>query len=385
LGAISDFTGPFAIFGRPLVWGHEDFWAVVNAEGGVDGFDVYIGEETVRDGQYNPTVTVEVYNEIRDSVAMLAESLGTPHTQAALPSYAEDDMVAAVSTWWSGFSFPEYDQDLIIEVGASYCIEAMNAYEFVIGAMQQQGKDTFTFATVGFEGDYGGDAAAGIKFAAAATGVGEQVAEFFMSSSAPDVEGAVATLVSTTPDVVFLTVGPTQTAQVMGGTFQAGHQTAMYVGTSPSFHPVLFELAAELAPLLEAAFFQTSPYPSWDYEAPGYAVMRAQAEARGLAPDPGYIAGWVNQYAVKAVLEQAIANGDLTRAGIAAAVGQITEVDFQGILPSQSYGVANDTAARGTFINRPVATANGGIEPVTDLFTGQVASAYDYSAPCFAP
>src|SRR4030065_692554 len=49
LGNPSDFTGAFATQGPLLAWGHEDFWARVNSEGGlgVEGamFDVIITAE----------------------------------------------------------------------------------------------------------------------------------------------------------------------------------------------------------------------------------------------------------------------------------------------------------------------------------------------------
>lgn len=388
LGVITDLTGPFAAFGLPLIAAQQDFWAAVNAEGGLNGFDVAITEDTIVDAQYNPTTHIEGYNGIRDKVAALAQTLGTPQTQAALPSYAEDNMVAAPASWWSGWAFEEFDQGLILEAGASYCFEAMNAYEFAIGAMTQAGKTEFTVAIVYFESDFGADYRAGALIAQAATGTGEVAVDFAMDPAAPDVAGAVAEIVAAQPDVVFLGVGPTQLAQIMGGVAGAGYLDAMYIGVGPSWNVALPALAPDLVPLLEAAFFNSVPWGGWDTDSEGHAAMRAAAEANGRDPNGGYIAGWLFQYNIKALLEKAIENGDLTRdgGGLALAASQLDAVDYQGMLPTRSFvGSPNDTAPRGALINR-IDTSGASSDftvPATPYFEGQVASAYDYSAPCF--
>ena len=390
LGVITDLTGPFAPFGIPLFAAQQDYWAAVNADGGIGGFDVAITEDHIVDAQYNPATHIEGYNRIRDDVAMLAQTLGTPQTQAALPSYAEDNMLAAPATWWSGWAFDEFDNGLILEAGSSYCFDAMNAYEFAIGAMAQQGKEEFTVAIVYFEGDFGGDYRAGALIGQAATGAGEIVAEVPLDPAAPDIPGAVATLVSTTPDVVFMGVSPEPLAQIMGGTFQAGHQTAMYLGIGPSWNVALPLLAPDLVPLLEQAFFHTSPWGGWDADTPGHEAMRAAAEANGRDPNTGYVAGWVFQYNIKAVLEQAIANGDLTRdgGGLVAAAAQVDNIDYEGMLPTGSFaGSANDTAPRGTVIaSIDTDGSSDSTVPIPgfEYYVGQIASAYEYSAPCFA-
>ncbi len=58
-----------------------------------------------------------------------------------------------------------------------------------------------------------------------------------------------------------------------------------------------------------------------------------------LTPTPsplsdGYTAGWVWSYPLKAALEKAAANKDLTRAGVLAAAKSLTSVDYEGMLPA---------------------------------------------------
>jgi hypothetical protein len=148
-------------------------------------------------------------------------------------------------------------------------------------------------------------------------------------------------------------------------------------------------LAPDLVPLLEQAYFNSTPWGGWDYDSPGHDAMRAAAATYGREPNNGYTAGWVFQYNIKALLEKAIENGDLTRdgGGLLTAMGQLDAVDYQGMLPTRSFvGSADETAERGTIINRIDASgaASDFTVPATPFFVGEVASAYDFSAPCFA-
>ncbi len=158
LGVISDLSdGPFAPLAIPAVSGVQEFWSTINAAGGVGGFDIAITADNTVDAHYNPSEHVEGYLQIEPNILMLAQSLGTPQTQAALPQYIEDNMVAVPATWWSGWAFPENDGNgVVLETGVNYCLEAMNDVDFAVGQLGSE----ISYAVVGFPGDYGGDYAA---------------------------------------------------------------------------------------------------------------------------------------------------------------------------------------------------------------------------------
>lgn len=384
LGVISDLSdGPFAALAIPAVAGVLEFWNTVNAEGGVAGFDVAITAENTVDARYNPSEHVEGYVEIEPNILMLAQSLGTPQTQAALPQYIEDNMVAVPATWWSGWAFPENDGNgLVLETGVNYCLEAMNDVDFVVG---QLGAD-ISYAVVGFPGDYGGDYAAGVGVGAEANGLGDPAFQLTQVplSAGGDVSEAVSQILATSPDVVFITTGPLELAQTMGGVFGAGGQ-AVFVGTHPTWNPGLVAQEA-LLPALQAAYFQSGFVPGWFGESEGHDKARAAAEAIEQSPNEWFLNGWASQYPVKALIENAVASGDLTRAGMVAAVQQLDDVSFEGMLPNQSYvGDPNEFAPRLSIINRVDPEAPGGTVTVTGMVTLPTAEAYDFSAPCFVP
>ncbi len=382
LGVISDLTdGPFSALAVPLTSAQEDFWAGINNDGGLDGWDVIISTENTYDSHYSGDLTVEGYESMRDRVALMAQTLGTPQLQAALPRMVEDDVVTAPATWWSGWAFAGVDSGNVLESGAPYCLEAMNGMFFASDAL---GTD-LSWALVAFPGDYGGDYGSGAKIAAAQLGIAEPVADILQIpiSVGGDVAGTVAELVAAAPDLIVMVTGPVEMASVVGGLFQAGYQTFKVLGAAPTWNVALLGNEA-LLPLLQAVYWQTSSIGSWNTDTEGHAAMRAAAEANGRDPNGAYIMGWVWQYPILTLLQQVIASGDLRRANIASIAATLEGVDYQGILPTRSYkGAANNTVERSTTVHGVDPTAPDGVVGLTDAFVSQIAADFDLAAPCF--
>ena len=351
--------------------------------GGIAGFDVIINTDNTADAQYNAEATVQAYVEIEPNVLAFAATLGTPQTQAILASHADDQVVSVPATWWSGWAFGEFDNNgLILESGVSYCFEAMNDVDFIVATL---GSD-ITYGIIGFPGDYGGDYAGGVKIAAEANGLGDplfelvQVPEF----AGGEVSAAVTAILTDQPDVVFLSTGPSEMLQTIGGVLGQGG-SAVFMGTHPTWNPGVPLLAPDLVPALEAGvYFQSDWEEGWYGDSAGHTAAKAAAAAREQGPNPWYLVGWAGQYALKAAIERAAAAGDLTRAGLAEQVRSLDDVDFEGMIPNASFvGDPNDFAPRASFINKVDSTAPGGLVPLTDLAVGPTAAAYEFAAPCF--
>ena len=98
LGLLNDYTGPYGALGPALELGQRAFWLWANTAGGVGDYSVAIAEGG--DAQYNPAKHLEVYNSMRDDVAALAMSLGTPQTLFILDELDKDNMIAAPMSWY---------------------------------------------------------------------------------------------------------------------------------------------------------------------------------------------------------------------------------------------------------------------------------------------
>lgn len=377
LGVLSDLTeGPFAPLAVQVTRGQTDFWKSVNEAGGIGGFDINISQNT-RDNKYDPAVHSQEYRAIEPNILALAQTLGTPQTQAILPDMEADNVVGAPASWWSGWQFPAEDGDLILESGASYCIQAMSGMDWFVetnGAIS-------SIIAVGPPGDFGGDFAAGAQAWAGANDVefGGFI-ESLPNAIAGNQDAAVAQIVASEADVVALGTGPGEVAEIVGKAVASGF-TGKFVGAAPTWNPLLLQSAA--APALLATFTNFGTAPSFgSVDIPAMAAMEAQL-GEGVAPDnDGYTYGWVWQYPMKAAIEKATAAGDITREGLRSVVTGGIEVDYQGAQPNALVGGPPDTVDRSVSINVPDESSPLGIKTIEVGYLGPTAEAYDYSAPC---
>lgn len=372
LGTISDLTqGPFAPLGGPITEAQEAFWKRVNEDGGIGGYDIDV-TKYVKDNLYNPQTHLQVYNEIKGDVLALAQTLGSPTTLAIIPGMKNDEMVGAPASWTSLWGF----EDEILESGASYCVQGMNAVDQMV-----ESDSIESVMSVGFPGDYGGDGAAGASIAAEANGI-----DFSEVETAPGQEaqaGAVASILREQPDLVILGVGPTETAVIVGQAVSRGFE-GKFVGLAPTWNPALLDTPA--APALEAAFFQSGPWGSYGEDTPGHEAMR---EALGDVdvPNDGYTSGWVWSYPLKAALEEWL-DGDYetSRAGLIEAIGNLETVDFEGMLPEAAGNRAGDvqeTLFRETVLSKVDPEAPAGVSITEDFKAGPTASEYEFDGACF--
>jgi ABC-type branched-subunit amino acid transport system substrate-binding protein len=375
LGTLSDLTeGPFAPLAVPITKAQKDFWDRVNANGGIGGkYDVDVAEYT-RDNKYNPEEHVAKLREIEPNVLALAQTLGTSPTLAGLEIQKGDDLIAAPATWWSGWSFD--DEGLIVESGYSYCTESMNGLDW---ATEEFGRPAKVLS-VGYPGDYGGDSAAGVKVWAEANGATAEVVETAPNATAGNQDAAVGAIAKAAPDVVVLATGPAEMAEIVGKSVAGGFK-GRFIGSVPTWNPAI--LKSEAAPAVEAAYHYVSPWGPYGSDTPAH---RAMEEATGGKPpaNDGYTFGWIWSYPLQAVLEQALDNGDLTRAGVRQAVEEVT-VDYEGALPSRKYGGdPNETVVREAVIAKPDPKAPVGSSVLKDFFAGPTAKGHDFTEPCSA-
>ena len=381
LGILSDLTeGPFAALGVVVQRGQQDFWGRVNASGGIGGFDIDIDTYT-RDTLYNPQNHAQAYRQIEPNILMLAQSLGTPTTEAILPDMDRDDVLSAPAGWWSGFDFVENSKGLILSSGYSYCLESMLGLDWFA---ESGPRPIGSVAAVGYPGDYGGDVAAGARLWAEANGV--PFAGFIQTAPNAIVgsqDGAVGAILASGADVVLLGLGPAENGEIVGKVAAAGRDdgSILFLGAGPTWNPGL--LRAPSAPALQALYTNVSPWEDVVGTSPGHAAMRA-ALAGDSPANQGYAAGWVWQYPVFKLLEAAAVSGDLTRANLRALADGLA-VDYEGVLPSTSMGGdPNVNVNRTAVIGRVSTESANGLQTIVDGYRGPTADAFAYTAACSA-
>jgi ABC-type branched-subunit amino acid transport system substrate-binding protein len=394
IGLNADLSGIFAPLVTQIVDGQEAYWEIVNDNGGIAGRQV---ELVVLDNGYDVPKHLENYEtmsaESDDGVLMFSQSTGSPHTAATASALVEDNLLAIPLSWYSGWADPAIGEN-VIELYTSYCLESMNGLTFLAGAQEAS-----TVAIISFPGEYGQDGAFGAKAAAEALGL-----EVVYDGEGAVVPGAdqtpvITELVNAQPDLVWATINPTTLAEIMGGAYAQGLR-AHWSGNSPTYNFQL--LATDLAPALDELYTHSTYTQLWNSaDVPGMTEMvEGMRSKRPEAPvSDVYIVAWTEGYATQQILEQAAANGDMTRAGVvAAAKDPNLEIDFKGLSPNQTFsGDPNDYIVRESYmydVDSSKFTAGGtvsdedagtGFTLLDGPFVSDTAANYDFQGACFVP
>jgi branched-chain amino acid transport system substrate-binding protein len=128
IGVQCDRTGPTQITGVVLCPAMQDYYNLINAEGGVDGYKIRADEI---DNQYKVPAAVEAYQRQKQMGAVLMTLYGTPMT-VALNQRLEQDKIATTSPGFGlsaaadGVRYP-----YLFPIAATYWSQAAAAVKFV--------------------------------------------------------------------------------------------------------------------------------------------------------------------------------------------------------------------------------------------------------------
>lgn len=372
VGVITPLTGPVAAIGKPLTAGSETWYKYVNAElGGIGGkYKVVFDEE---DSQYNPTLAVQAYNKLKGSVVLFGQLLGTPSTKAVLPQLDTDNIVAAPASLDADW----VRQKHLIPVGAPYQIQMINAADYYLKEGGGAGK---TICSAVQDDAYGQAGQAGIDFAA-------QELSFTVKttakhkSQATDFTAQIQQLKGAGCQAVFLVSTPGDTGKMLGTAAQLGF-APQWIGQSPSYIGAL--AASPLKDYLAAHFLLISEGTEWgDPAVKGMTDMLARLTkyAPTQAPDYYFSFGYYQARAVTQILEKAVALGDLSHAGILAAMDQVGTLTFDGLAGDYKYGAAADRdPPRASTLFKINPAKPIGLEKVKYNFTSDAAKKFTFTA-----
>ena len=373
LGTISDLTvGPFTALGVPITDAQRGFLAA--GQRARRHRRLRDRRHHVRQGQQVQPADPQpgVPGDQAEHPGAGADPRLAAPPRRILPDLKASNLVAVPASWTSLWAF----EDVMLESGANYCIESMNAVDYArpttLGAK--------SVMAVHYAGDYGDDAAAGAKFAAEKLGL--TFTDVKTATGQDKQAGAIDAIVSGKPDVVILTNGPTEAAVIVGQAGARGFK-GKFIGTSPTWNPGL--LKGPAAPAITSLYLQSAPLQPY-----GARHSRPRGDAGGARqrpqPNDGYTAGWVLSYPLKAALEKAAENKDLTRAGLLAAAKSLTSVDYEGMLPEGAgnySGTPNDNVFRQSEVHKPDEAAPSGVSELEPFFTGPTAKDFVFEKPCY--
>jgi ABC-type branched-subunit amino acid transport system substrate-binding protein len=391
IGYNAALSGIFASTVAPIQEAQDVYWEVLNEGGGIGGYEI---DPVTLDNLYEVPPALENYEEFsgdgENAVVMIGRSDGSPHTAAYAEDLVADDLTAIPLTWYSGWADPEIGEN-VLEIQTNYCMEAMNGVTYL---SEEYGTN---LAVISFPGEYGQDGAQGAKKAAEALGLNLVYDGEGAVVPGADQTPVITELVNSGADIVWASVNPTTLAEIMGGAADQGF-TAHWSGNAPSWGTSL--LGTDLADVFDEYWTYSTYTELWNSgESPGMqdlvAAMRERRPDAPLGVADYYVLGWINGLIVTQILETAIENGDLTRAGVTEAAKTVT-VDLQGLAPDQTWaGEPNDYVVRESYLYQPDSTlydAEGTVsdeEGVTGYslikgpYVSPTAEAYDFQGACF--
>ncbi len=303
LGVIGDLTGADGEAGRDILTGVEAFWSRIDAMGGID--DRFPVELIVRDNGGSPPLGAQVYAGISDEVSMLALVMGSSTIDAIRGPAGDDGLLIAPSTR----QFAWLGAPNLVPVGTSYEVEVIDGLGWY---MENRGSDA-VFCGVTDPSSYGRASRAGLGLVEAALdGSGADFGYGLVVELDADFDPAavVDQMMTAGCDVVWLGAGDLATRRLVAQLAAGDVDVTGFVGSGVRIPLPESSRAWARDHLLVAA-----DLPPWSDQTKG--TEKLTAELQRVAPDAeptSMIAlGWASQYPVLALLEAAVADGDLGR------------------------------------------------------------------------
>jgi ABC-type branched-subunit amino acid transport system substrate-binding protein len=322
VGVLSVLTGPVALQGVPIANGVEAFFKHMNESKSAAGMETVILK---RDHQYNAQSANQIFAEMTPRVAMYADLFGTPIIAALQPRIKESGVLVIPSTFGSKF----YSDPQLIVPFAPYTIQISGGIDYIV---KEKNGNALKWAIVSRHDVLGADGVAGFEYAAKHYGL-DVVSRQTYEPSDSDFTAQIQALKDAGANAVVLADTSAVTAQFVVGLSRLGVH-AVWLGWQPSFDPGLAKNAEFMAIVAKDKYYIASCLPAWSTKSAGMEEVRQAREKYfpAQAPDPYFTFGYVHGAITHAVLQAAIKRGDLSRAGIAAAVKDVGVTDLNGLL-----------------------------------------------------
>ena len=329
LGVLSPLSGVIGqLIGTPLTRGIETYFKAVNASGGIDGYKVNLLE---KDSKYDPATQVQLYNQIHNQVLMLAESLGSPTTQAIVSLSERDQMLVSAASLDSILARQQY----MILIGTPYRLQVENGFDYVVNKL---GVKNPKVGIIYQDDAYGQDGL---------TGYNESIGCYNLNSVATATyeltdttfTAQVTKMKTAGAQYVFLTAVPNIAAGIIGTAAQLGY-FPQWIMQSPAWSNALLGASPAFTTLLEHSVWVVAQGATWgDRSQPGMAEMldNVAKYAPDQKPDGYFEFGYAEAKVTYAILKKAADSGDLTRAGLLNAFNSIGSVDLGGLFGASAH------------------------------------------------
>lgn len=374
IGILSTTVHPiWGTIGKALKAGLEARVATINRRGGIGGR--YRIELVFAETNYDPGLTATQLNATKDMVAGYAQILGTPNVEAVEPILKQFQLVASPASQEARWA----TSPNLLPIGNNYQVQAINGISYFLeqSALTNPGsRPRICAASVATSfGDAGNE---GFRFAQERLGFD---AGPVITVGATDTSMATysAQLRNAGCAAVMVTVGPAQTFGLVVSGRQQGFSPRWIVMGASFSEKIIVPLTG---PLFEQGAWVVGDGTQWgDASVIGMPTVRNELIAADHRfwtenPDVGLTYGYVQGRVIEAVLEKAVALGDLSHQGLLNASRQIGVVDTLGLTSPIDYSQAARLANGRTTIFAVDGSYQNAIKVLSRDYTSPTGQAY---------
>jgi len=364
LGVITPESGPASGIGRPLTNGNRVYWEAKNAKGGVGG--KYPVELSIEDSQYRVENALQGYDKIKGDVVAFQQVLGTQIVKSVLTRLKAE----------KGFGGPASLEGLwvkeknLMPVGTPYQALSANGLDWYL----KNGGKGKKICAMAQDDEYG---AAGLDGATQASKTLKvKIDKTVRFATTSDVSAQVGELADANCQAVVLVALFNDTSSIV--TKMIGRNfSPQILGLAPTWLSG-FAANADFGSFLQQNYVWLGFGPAWgDESVPGMAKMIADVRqySPGQEPDTYFPFGYSQAWAMDQILEKAVKNGDLSKAGITKASNQIGTLKFDGLSGDFKYGksASDRNPPRLTTIAKPAPGQPNGLQIVALNITSDAA------------
>jgi ABC-type branched-subunit amino acid transport system substrate-binding protein len=355
LGVITPESGLASVIGKPLTEGARVYWDAKNAKGGVAG--KYKVELPAEDSQYQVETALQGYDKLKSDVVAFQQILGTQITKSILPRLKQEQFTAVPATLDSAW----VREKNLAPIGAPYQVEVANGIDYYL----KNGGQGKKICAIAQDDEYGAAGLDGLKQASKTLKF--KVAKTVRFATMSDVSAQVGELADANCDAVLFVSLPNDTGSIV--TKMIGRNfSPQIIGLLPSWLAG-FENDPNNGAFYRDHFLLVNEGPAWgDESVPGMKQLIADQKqyAPDQKPDYYFTGGYVGGWGMDQILEQAVKNGDLSKAGIKKAVNQVGTLKFGGLFGDYKYGSSASARnpSRASTISKIVAGQPIGLEIV---------------------
>jgi ABC-type branched-subunit amino acid transport system substrate-binding protein len=377
LGVLTPLSGAAALIGKPLTAGQQAYFSYVNAHGGIDGWKVTLD---IKDDQYNPQLHVQDYNQIVNSVAFIAQSLGSPTTQAIEATAQQNGVLIGTAAQSSAF----VNSSVNAVIGTPYAVDVANALYYLTNTL---GKKNAKVGIVYQNDAYGADGLKGYLAAKAAYHFNDVAHATYAVTDTSFTSQALA-MKNAGAQYVVVTAIPTAAATLIGTAAAIGYHP-QWILQGPAWSEYLMTstgvAGGKPTPVEKAMVgaWVLGYEAAWgDMSVPGMSQFLAiqKQYAPTQVPDGYYMYGYCLAEMEAQLLAKAIASKNLTRAGLLSAKEHLGTVNFGGLIPTATYTPANGPADRQTDIAVVDLTSPGFLKIMVPYFESSAASSMTFAS-----